>query len=84
MKEAYHESKVPGGGCDKHQIPSTNNEASRPQADASRRGKVILIVPLDGARSGQIMTKILKTESMYHFSLLKNEFQKPKKLKESP
>jgi hypothetical protein len=26
----------------------------------------------------------LGLESRYHFSLLKNEFQKPKKLKESP
>ena len=26
----------------------------------------------------------LKKEILYHFSLLKNEFQKPKKLKESP
>jgi hypothetical protein len=25
-----------------------------------------------------------KFENLYHFSLLKNEFQKPKKLKESP
>ena len=27
---------------------------------------------------------IIGIKGMYHFSLLKNEFQKPKKLKESP
>ena len=61
-------------------------------------GNVILfcIVPLlsrhrrEGVRSGQVPNKYLPAGRYllfviwYHFSLFKNEFQKPKKLKESP
>jgi len=33
---------------------------------------------------GPILSERLMNHYLYHFSLLKNEFQKPKKLKESP
>jgi len=36
----------------------------------------------DKMRNGHMKSVQLKV--LYHFSLLKNEFQKPKKLKESP
>jgi len=35
-------------------------------------------------RLKNLKSKISNLKSGYHFSLLKNEFQKPKKLKESP
>jgi hypothetical protein len=62
----------------KYQVPSTCLRRS----GFAQAGQIAnkLQVPILNNRNGFVW----KFEFWYHFSLLKNEFQKPKKLKESP